>query len=166
MAIVLDGVGTVNGVTLPTTGFGKVLQVVRATDTTPRSTTSTSYVDANISVTITPQKSTSAILLLWFASVLGESPATTSTVGNFRITDNSNNPVSGAQGHAIGIAGYTRATLAGATSAMALMAYATPATTSAVTFKGQFNSDSGVSQVSVIRNGLATGQMYAIEVSA
>jgi hypothetical protein len=44
---------------------GKILQIVRATDSTNRSTTSTSFADVTgMSVTITPQKSTSSILVL------------------------------------------------------------------------------------------------------
>jgi len=80
-------------------GFGKVLQVVRATDTTLRTTTSSTYIDASISVTITPQKSTSAILLIWSADV---DHSTTSDVAKFQITDNSNNAISGAQDTLVG----------------------------------------------------------------
>ena len=46
-------------------GAFRILQVVRATDSTARSTTSTSFVDANISVTITPTSSSSDVLLIW-----------------------------------------------------------------------------------------------------
>jgi len=42
-----------------------VLQIVSATDTSNRSTTSTSYVSANISATITPQSATSKLLVSW-----------------------------------------------------------------------------------------------------
>jgi hypothetical protein len=44
--------------------FGKVLQVVSGTDSTSRSTTSTSFVTTNLSVSITPSLATSKILVL------------------------------------------------------------------------------------------------------
>ena len=133
---------------------GKVLQVVRATDTTERTTTSTSYQDAGISVTITPQKSDSAILVLstfYFEAI------------NFfistEITDSSNNALSGAEGTVFGpnsdieFFGYGN-----------VLGYATPATTSAVTYKLRFKTTSP--NTAKIRNGLRTGQMFAIEVGA
>ena len=138
---------------LPIAG-GKILQVVRATDTTARSTTSASYVDANISVTITPQKSTSAVLL-----INSLSPATigSGTGCSYQITDASNNTISGAQEMNLAGGGTNLTTPA------ILIAYATPATTSPVTYKLRFKVFSGTN---VINNGNSTGQMYAIEVSA
>lgn len=155
MAIVLDGVGTVNGVTLPTTGFGKVLQVVRATDTTSRSTSSTSYVDiTGMSVTITPQKSDSQILLIFTAQT---------SIGNGRyvsaqITDSSNNAISGAEDTQFGVNAGTISTFY-----FNLLARVAPATTSAVTFKlrSKVNADTVT-----FTNNTNTAQMYAIEVSA
>jgi len=135
---------------------GKILQIVRATDTTLRTTTSTSYVDANISVTITPQINTSAILLVW--SFLGAHTGT-SDYANYSITDNSNNAISGAENGFLGSA--TTATIYGN---QVVIAYATPATTSATTYKGRFKvTTNGTNTLS---NGSMTGQLYAIEVSA
>ena len=153
-AVAPDGVLSLpSGVgTLLTAEGGKVLQVVRATDTTERVTTSTSFTDASISVTITPQKSTSVILLIWAFY-----PVTSSVYPEFQITDNSNNALSGAEAASIGDGG-------GFQTALTLIAYATPATTSATTYKARFRAPSG--QTVVIRNQLQTGQMYAIEVSA
>ena len=156
MAVTIDGVGTVNGVTLPTTGFGKVLQVVRATDATTRSTTSTSYVDASISVTITPQKSTSAVLLIWAGQV--SEPAGNLAI-NFQITDSSNNAISGAENGLVYSSNAT-STIAISTS---LIGYATPGTTSAVTYKLRFKVNGGTGSLD---NATQTGQIYAIEVSA
>jgi len=48
---------------------GKVLQVVQGTTTTRMQTTSTSYVDTNLTATITPSASTSKILVLAFQNV-------------------------------------------------------------------------------------------------
>ena len=133
----------------------KILQIVRATDGTDRSTTSTSFVDASISVTITPQKSDSAILLIWAALVV---PGGSDQFVILRITDNSNNAISGAQANGVG-------TLTGGVSNFVVtsIAYATPATTSSVTYKGRYRVTAGSGE---IRNATTTGQLYAIEVSA
>jgi hypothetical protein len=136
----------------------KILQVVRATDTTLRTTTSTSFVDASISVTISPQKSDSAVILIWAANA--EPIGGSNNFQEQQITDSSNNPISGSEEYEIGgsssISFYHSATL---------FAYATPGTTSAVTFKGRFRANTGGTTARLINNQ-ATGQMYAIEVSA
>jgi dihydroorotase-like cyclic amidohydrolase len=54
--------------TNPPQGTGKVLQVVEARRTTQFAFTSTSYVDAGVSVTITPNSNSSKILLNFFTS--------------------------------------------------------------------------------------------------
>jgi len=139
---------------LPIAG-GKILQIVRATDSTDRSTTSGTFVDASISVAITPQKNDSAILLIWSAKI--------SHGNNFgirlQITDNSNNAISGAQD--VGIQDTSSANVA---DALVLIGYATPAISSEVTYKGRFCINSGGTGTLV--NSGSTGQLYAIEVSA
>ena len=159
MAIVLDGtdaigdLGDALNAKLNVAG-GKILQVVRATDATDRSTSSTSMVDANISVTITPQKSTSAVMLLWsfFAAPVNNGYL----IGS--ITDSSNNAISGAVDIRSGDQTST------GMNVMSLgIGYATPATISAVTFKGRFRTNAGTS---TIGNASNLGQLYAIEVSA
>jgi hypothetical protein len=133
---------------------GKVLQIVRATDATNRTTTSMTFVDASISVTITPQKSDSAVLLIWAFTMKTAS----NTVARTQITDSSNNAISGAESSSF------RAESGGSLDVGATMfGYATPATTSAVTYKGRFLTASGT--VSIV-NTSPTGQLYAIEVSA
>jgi len=135
---------------------GKILQIVRATDTTNRNTTSTSFVDANISATITPQKNDSAVLLIW--SLLG-AHITTADYAQYAITDNSNNVISGAEGNYLGSGSTTQVY-----ASQVFFAYATPATTSATTYKGRYrNLASGTSY---IYNSIQTGQFFAIEVSA
>jgi hypothetical protein len=140
---------------------GKILQIVRATDVTQRTTSSTTFVDVTgMSVTITPQKNTSAVLLL--ASFMHEmTSGTTQTTGRFQITDASNNTISGAEQMLSGMAGLNSYHH----RAVVLIAYATPATTSATTYKLRFRTDNALSQCSLL-NQLTTGQMYAIEVSA
>jgi hypothetical protein len=134
----------------------KILQVVRATDATARTTTSTSSVDASISVTITPKKSTSAVLLIW--SFRG-THYTTSDFALFSITDSSNNNISGAE---FGVLGSN--TTSRVDSSITLIGYATPGTTSATTYKGRFRVETN--GTAELRNNLQTGQLFAIEVAA
>ena len=148
---------------LPIAG-GKILQIVRATDSTVRSTTSTSYVDASISVTITPQKSDSAVLLIWRSNLKVQATGSFSPIAGLRITDNSNNAISGAETSFYGLFNSSTTTDEWYGPGVEI-AYATPATTSAVTFKGRFRVTGGNQNVT-IENASATGQMYAIEVSA
>ena len=129
---------------------GKILQVVRATDSTRRDITSTSFVDVTgMSITITPSLDTSAILVVASVSVQTTSSATT----RVRVTDSSNNPISGAE----------YVSVSASIASQTLMAYSTPATTSATTYKMQMLATSGTSS---LRNDNNTGQMYALEISA
>ena len=145
---------------------GKILQIVRATDSTQRSTTSTSYVDVTgMSVTITPQKSDSAVLLVATVKGVVERTSGLSQFGRVRITDNSGNAVSGAQFSEFGdsFSGYSATSYFAST--LTLFGYSTPATTSATTYKLQF-SVNGAGVTIFIENNNQTGQLYAIEVSA
>jgi len=132
---------------------GKVLQVVRAIDATQRTTTSTSFVDGTLSVTITPQKSTSAILL--FYSVVFASNG--SIVMHLQITDNSNVAINGSESSTL----YSSA--GQIVARQTLIAYDSPATLSAVTYKIRFKTSSGIAS---LNNQESTGQLYAIEVAA
>jgi|LakMenE01Jun11ns_1017448.scaffolds.fasta_scaffold9664909_3 hypothetical protein len=153
------GATGVTGATGPTGAtVGKILQVVRATDATGRSTTSTTFVDASISVTITPTLNTSAILLIHTA-VLEYAGSNNFIVS--RITDNSGTAISGAQESYFGAASTTDPN-----SYQTLIAYATPATTSAVTYKVQFKKNSATAGSATFRNAVTTGQLFAIEIGA
>lgn len=150
---------------------GKILQIVRATDSTSRATTSSTYVDVTgMSVTITPQKSDSAVLIMALGLVTPStgSAATSGALGYLRITDSSDNAISGAEELQVG---FSLAALAVGNGSIlripfSLSARATPATTSAVTYKLRFRADAGFVTTTTIANNVTTGQMYAIEVSA
>jgi hypothetical protein len=142
----------------------KILQVVRATDTTNRTTTSTSYVDVTgMTVTITPQKATSAVLIMGAFLSDTRHSSSNSIYTYLQIVDSSNNTISGAQqmDQYLAVGG---ASAVFATIPVTLVAYATPATTSAVTYKLRVKVDSG--NTNIIYNARSTGQLYAIEVSA
>jgi len=177
MAVTIDGAGpitgltslasptTLNGLTIPTTGFGKILQIVRATDSTDRTTTSTSFVDVTgMAVTITPTSATSNILLIFnfFHQVYGSSTDNTS---KFQITDSSDVQQSG--GYASSGVGNMAHTTAIVSTRLNMIAWASPGVTSAVTYKLRMKSAVG-SHTTAVYNALSssTGQMYAIEVAA
>jgi len=141
---------------LPIAG-GKILQIVRATDGTNRSTTSTSFVDASISVTITPQKSDSAILLIWQGVLDTTASSGSDFLSYVVITDNSNNEI---EGTGIGVASQRIVT------GFNLIAYVAPATTSPVTFKGRFRKEFFVTSLTIRNGSTYNGSLYAIEVSA
>ena len=135
---------------------GKILQIVRATDGTNRSTTSATFVDVTgMAVTITPQKSDSAIIIV----AIFRSITPGITYGQFAITDNSNNAISGAESATSGVNTGVELNIM-----QTLFARDTPATTSATTYKLRFRSDGG--GTIFCGNGGNTGQLYAIEVSA
>ena len=169
--IVLNSDGSVGGELATTLASklaatsGNIIQVVRATDTGSRSTTSTSFVDADISVTITPLKNDSAILLVYLCRREALNATTDETRCFLQITDNSNNSISGSEELALGTTSLsgsgTRVTQIPGIS----LAYATPATTSATTYKVRFRSFAS-SVTHSIRGDLQTSQLYAIEVSA
>jgi len=135
---------------------GKVLQVVRATDPTQRSTTSTSFVDASISVTITPLKSTSQLLIMWVAYGIHLS---TSDFAVFSITDSSNVALSGAEGQHIGSNTTNRIDVP-----LIVIGWMTAGAVTPLTFKGRFRVAS--SGGAILENGGTRGQLFAIEVSA
>ena len=142
---------------------GKILQIVRDTDTTQRSTTSTTFVDVTgLSVTITPQKSDSAVLLIVQVNAIITRASNNPGYAFFQITDNSNNAISGAE--RLDFGGQLTGTI-NFRNALTMIARATPATTSAVTYKTRFRTDSSDVTL-VVDNAINTAEMYAIEVSA
>jgi hypothetical protein len=158
-ALVKDGASAIRslGSAIDTTVFAnsKILQVVRGTDATARSTTSTSMVDASISVTITPKKNTSNILIVWVARTSHQS---TSDFSLYSITDASNVAIAGAE---TGVLGSN--TTGRVDASIVLMGWASPATISATTYKGRFRVET--SGTNELRNNLQTGQLFAIEVA-
>ena len=140
-----------------TAGVGKILQVVRATDSTQRNTTSTSFTDiTGLSVTITPTSASSTILVVLSGAMILQS---TTTGGSTQITDSSNVALSGAE--AMEVQDVSANSLV---SPVLVIGYDSPATTSAVTYKGRFRSKTG-GGVSFI-NSINTAQIFALEVGA
>jgi hypothetical protein len=136
-------------------GGGKLVQLVRATDATNRTTTSTSPVDASISVSITPTSASNNILLIWAFSMYGDQP---NKQFRFQITDNSNNTISGAEQ----LEAYSSGSNFG--TSLVAIGFINAASTSARTYKGRFwIGSSGVNLN--LQNASQTGQLFAIEVA-
>ena len=138
-----------NTVTLPSGVGGKVLQVVNATDTTTRSSTSTSFVTASntLTVNITPSSTSSKIFVFISSCVVG-------TVNSyFTIYRDSTN-----LGTSIGM---TKANLDNQES-MGIHYLDSPSTTSQITYQLYVKADSGTTY---INSGGATGSITAMEIS-
>ena len=141
-------------------GAFRILQVVQGTTSTPVSSATTTYVDTGLTATITPQSSSSKILVL------------VNQVGGDKNVLNVNNAINlrlvrGASQIALiaHSAGYTNSLLNLRLATMSTSYLDSPATTSATTYKTQFFSNSGVSGVSLqIGGDLST--MILMEVSA
>jgi len=144
---------TTLGSKLPIAG-GKILQIVRATDGTQRNTSSTTYVDASISVSITPINASSNILVLWQALAGGGS----NNYINRTITDASNSSLSGAE-----LGQFGDASSLTPVSMYPVIGWVAASNTSARTYKGRFSVTAGTA---TLFNNASIGQMYAIEVSA
>ena len=137
---------------------GKILQIVRATDSTNRTTTSTSFVDASgMSVSITPQKSDSAIIVISIFRC-GIGSADDGVLA--QLTDSSNNALSGAESmlFLVDAGQITHST-------HTLIGYSTPSSVSQQTYKVRFCA-TPTAVTATIANATNTGQLYAIEVSA
>ena len=139
---------------LPT---GSVLQVVNATNSTDTSTSANTYIDTGLSATITPQFSTSKILVLVNQS--GVSKNTNDTRVDLQLLRGSTSIcVFELNGGYTGTTGTNRV----ATSATCYLD--SPATTSATVYKTQFKSQSNISNVQVQADG-STSTITLMEIS-
>ena len=133
---------------------GKVLQVVRNTDSTDRSTTSTSFVDVTgMTVSITPTVSTSNILLIFNYRL---SSVSSGAAAQMQITDSANVAISGAELNQLG----PSANL----SQITTIGWVASGSTSVRTYKLRFKNFTAGTVL--IQNSQNSGQMFAIEVAA
>ena len=135
---------------------GKVLQVVTATDETPRTTTSTSYVTGSnaLSVTITPTSTSSKIFVT--ASFTVSAPADT-WAGNFTIFRGSTNLATNQFINAHGTSTYQ-------VEGSAISVLDSPSTTSATTYQIYFRAQSS-SFSTTINHGTSKGTITAFEIA-
>lgn len=145
MPVIIDGS---SGITFPNStvqaSAGNVLQVVQATSSTQKSSSSSTFSDTGLTATITPKFATSKILILVVAAGVGKE--TTNTWVGLKVQKNSSdlfvmNP----------FAAYTSTTTPNFIGNVASNYIDSPATTSATTYKVQINS--GTSSAAVYMNG-------------
>lgn len=152
--------GVLDSGSLPT---GSILQVVRTTDTTERSTTSNTFVDTGMSVSITPNSSSSKIIVLFSAYAFPVSSGASSMVQRVQLTTSADVALSGAEGSPLGATGATDTSITRYAN-MVVIGYHEPGSTSEQTYKAKFVADQA-NVTARLRNGSMTGQMYAIEVA-
>ncbi len=154
-ALITDGSGNLS---FGDAGGGKVLQVVNATDTTERTTTSTSYVAASntLSVNITPSATSSKVLILVSTIIHNNSNGNTYYTiyrDSSNVTSNSsNNELSRVYGHG-----------GNAFIGMHMSFLDSPNTTSQVTYQVRMKVNSDIGYLNL--NG-GTGSITVMEIGA
>jgi hypothetical protein len=151
-ASTLTGTQTIPKATLPT---GSVLQVVSATDSTGRSTTSTSFVTASntLSVSITPTSTSSKIFVVANSSC---EINTTNTYMVFTIFRGASNLGNGQGGNILRLSSTQNI------YPMALSFLDSPSSTSALTYQVYFKVDAGTA---TINSGNCVGTITVFEIA-
>ena len=158
---------SINNITaLPAGVGGKVLQVVSATDSTSRSTTSTSFVTASntLSVNITPSSTSNKILVLAQSNTNSSSGAGYQYITLFRDSTNLGDSING-----MNVASNVTGVQTSYTP-VSLKFLDSPNTTSAITYQVYFRSNSA-SYTARINRGQAggtdtVGSIIAMEIGA
>jgi hypothetical protein len=142
-------------------GGGKLLQVIQGTKSTASQTTSTSFVDTGLSVSITPTSATSKILVQCFVPQMEYN--TNINSGSLQIIRGASTVVIDArETFNMGAASYTYARSIPVT----LIKLDEPATTSALTYKLQFRSENASLQTSVNAYAYTTMNLIVSEIGA
>ena len=141
-------------------GAFRILQVVSATYSTSTSSSTTSYADTGLSVSITPSSSSSKVLIIVDQAGCYKSTGSSGNALSLKLLRDSTDLVDFLKG-----GGFTNTNsdlIFGNTGYVYLD---TPATTSATTYKTQFKNDTAASAVFVQVNS-AVSTIAALEVSA
>jgi hypothetical protein len=144
----------------------KILQIVRATDTTLNSTTSTSYVDVTgMTVTITPQFANSNLIIIADGYCQVNWTTNSDQYASIQLTDSANTALNGAQNLLYGVLNITGSGTRAFFTPFTIIGYVAAVNTSSRSYKMRFKSGQA-GNTALVRNDDSTGQMYAIEVSA
>ncbi len=137
---------------------GKVLQVVQGLTTTSVANSTSTYADTNLTATITPTSATSKILVLVAQNGSGKTTGTTNQSLDFQV-------LRGATQIGKSNSAYTNTNLNLTPSTIAFSILDEPATTSATTYKTQFRSATGTSEVRMQANS-DTSTIILMEIGA
>jgi hypothetical protein len=140
-------------------GGGKVLQVVYGSTTTSVSNSTNSYVDTNLTATITPTSATSKILVLVTQNGTNKNGSASGNALNLKL-------LRGATQIALSLyTGFTNSLLTLYPGTIAVNILDEPATTSATTYKTQFANENNGAAVSVQFNN-DTSTIVLMEIGA
>jgi hypothetical protein len=153
MALILSGDTGVPASGMPT---GSVIQTVNATTSTNVNQTTTTLIDTGLTATITPTSATSKILVIVYQNGVAKNSATTFERINLLRGATLLYSLEGA----VGVNGTTSPNYIGTVGTTYLDS---PATTSATTYKTQFNNEGGAGTTSVQING-ATSTITLLEI--
>ena len=142
-------------------GAFRVLQVVAGSTSTQVSNATATFTDTTLTATITPQSADSKILVLVLQNNLWKSSAFFDTRMDLRLLRGATQLVVFAHNIL-----FTSSTVEQFQGSAGVMYLDTPATTSATTYKTQFNSVSGTSQVQVQSQGGCLSTIVLMEISA
>ena len=164
MAVTVNGSGpiagatTLNGLTIPTASFGKILQVQFAQTNTYVSQTAAAYISTGLSATITPTSATSKILVVVFQNGLRK--WYTDTYMAIKLARGATDLTY------LGVTiGYTGSTATNTVGGAGTVWLDSPATTSAVTYQTLFSNVTGTGTV-VCQTDSAGSTMALLEVAA
>lgn len=172
MALILNGD---TGVTYPViaggtsalqSSAGKVLQVVQASTTTRVQITDSTYVDTNLTATITPSSSSSKILVLISQNIGTYNGSNVGTAGNLRIVRNSTTVFTSENVISV-VAALGNASELRVAGQYSFNYLDSPATTSSTTYKTQMNLSGGGGRVEPqSSNGLSNSTIILMEIAA
>lgn len=158
MTFIVDGT---NGLTFPNSttqaSAGQVLQVVSATFATLTSTSSSTYIDSGLSLSITPKFATSKILVTVVTNDVLK--VSSDTYLGLRLVRGSTTIITFAGG-----ASYTQSSATNTTGASCTY-LDSPATTSSTTYKVQFNSANNTASVQFNSGGATSSMMTLMEIA-
>ena len=158
MAVTINGSGVVTGLASGNTGVGKILQVVNATYSTQTSNSTNVYADTGLTATITPTLATSKILVV--VSVNGCSKQGNTGIGTKLLRGATVLMQTGE------LDGYTNSAAQNDIGSITANYLDSPATTSATTYKMQFNSWQNIASTVVQDGSTARSTMTLMEVAA
>lgn len=142
-------------------GGGKVLQVVNATTSTSAYTSGNTFIDTNLTATITPSASTSKVLVIFFQNGVAKNASNAGGAVGLQLLRGSTAIASPVGNYAL----WTNTTLTQNAGSIGTTYLDSPATTSATTYKTQIRSVLNVDGVYAQDNG-AVSTMTLMEIGA